>query len=45
VATRRRRASMARSGGSGNHGEMAAAIPGGDEVPDNAQEVTVCSKT
>jgi hypothetical protein len=31
---------MVGSGGSGDHGKVAAAVPGGDEVLDGAQEVT-----
>jgi hypothetical protein len=40
VVTHQKEASTARSGGSGIHGEVAAAVPGGDEVLDGAQEVT-----
>jgi hypothetical protein len=40
VVTHRREASTARSSGSGNHDEVAAAVPSGDEVLDDAQEVT-----
>jgi hypothetical protein len=40
VMTHRRKASMAGSGGSGDHDEVAATVPGGDEVLDSAQEVT-----
>jgi hypothetical protein len=36
---------MAKSGGSGNHGEVAVVVPGGDGVLDGAQEITACSKT
>jgi hypothetical protein len=37
--THRRKASTAGSDGSGDHGEVAAVVPSGDEVFDGAQEV------
>jgi hypothetical protein len=40
MMTHQRKASMARSNGSRDHGEVAAVVPGGDEVLDGAQEVT-----
>jgi hypothetical protein len=40
VMTHRRKALMAGFGGSRAHGEVAAAVPDGDEVLDGAQEIT-----
>jgi hypothetical protein len=39
MMTHQRKASMVGSGSSGDHGEVAAVVPGGDEVLDGTQEV------
>jgi hypothetical protein len=45
VTTHLRKASTEGSGGTGDHGEVAAAVPGGDEVLDDPRGVAASSET